>query len=252
MAIVWAVRRYRAYLEDKEFTLRTDNKALLWLNTAKSSNAKLTRWALLLQEFKFKVEHCPGKLNQLPDLLSRDPEDKVLSECDESVERMLYPVACPAEDSTTETTAPTTLAAIEVITLADEVKAAQQADPEFPEMVQRLQTIAEEGPQATGDIAFSRHYQLRDGFVWRRSNPPRLWVPAAARPRVLHEFHDAPEAGHPGQEETVRAISNHYAWPTLIADVRKHVQDCLICATTKRGGARQRRAPLRAYISKRP
>ena len=102
LAIVWAVRRYRAYLEDKEFTLRTDNKALLWVNTAKSSNPKLTRWALLLQEFKFKVEHCPGKLNQLPDLLSRDPEDKVLSECDESVERMLYPVACPAEDSTTE------------------------------------------------------------------------------------------------------------------------------------------------------
>ncbi|KAH0812109.1 hypothetical protein GEV33_010682 [Tenebrio molitor] len=42
LAIVWAVRRYRAYLEDQEFTLRTDNKALLWLNTAKNSNAKLT------------------------------------------------------------------------------------------------------------------------------------------------------------------------------------------------------------------
>ncbi len=67
LAIQWALKRYRSYLEDEEFTLRTDNKALLWLNTAKNSNAKLTRWALLLQEFKFKVEHCPGKLNQLPD-----------------------------------------------------------------------------------------------------------------------------------------------------------------------------------------
>ena len=43
LAIVWAIQRFRAYLEDNEFILRTDNKALLWLNTAKNSNAKLTR-----------------------------------------------------------------------------------------------------------------------------------------------------------------------------------------------------------------
>jgi hypothetical protein len=80
LAIVWAVRRYRAYLEDQQFTLRIDNKALLWLNTAKNSNANLTRCALLLQEFKFQVEHCPGKSNQLPDLLSCDPTGTELTE----------------------------------------------------------------------------------------------------------------------------------------------------------------------------
>ncbi|RZC41271.1 RNase H domain containing protein, partial [Asbolus verrucosus] len=70
---MWTIKHYRLYLEEKPFTLRTDNK-FLWLNTAKNSNAKLTRWALLPQEFSFRVEHCPGKHNELPDLLSRQPE----------------------------------------------------------------------------------------------------------------------------------------------------------------------------------
>lgn len=43
LAIVWAIQRFRAYSEDSEFTLRTDNKALLLLNTAKNSNDTLTR-----------------------------------------------------------------------------------------------------------------------------------------------------------------------------------------------------------------
>lgn len=32
------------------------------------------RWSLLLQEFTFDIEHCPGRLNELPDLLSRNPK----------------------------------------------------------------------------------------------------------------------------------------------------------------------------------
>ncbi|KAJ3656460.1 hypothetical protein Zmor_015536 [Zophobas morio] len=254
LAIVWAVRKYRAYLEDREFTLRTDNKALLWLNSAKDINAKLTRWALLLQEFKFRVEHCPGKDNQLPDLLSRDPAGDELTDEVESIERMLLPSLGAAEDRHDDQASATitTLAAIEVVTFADEIRAAQLADPEFPGMIRRLEAIAEEGPQAPGDAAFARNYYTEDGFLWRRGDPRRLWVPTAARPRVLHEFHESPEAGHPGRDETIRAVERHYTWSSLSADVQKYVRGCLVCATTKRGGARQPRAPLRAYIPKKP
>jgi hypothetical protein len=43
---------------------------------------------------------------------------------------------------------------------------------------------------------------LKSGY-WQKI---LLWVPEAARKRVLHEFHDVPEAGHPGYEETLRSI----------------------------------------------
>jgi hypothetical protein len=75
LSIVCVVKKYRPYLEERPFVLRSDNKRLLWLNTTKESNAKLTRCALLLQEFNLRVEHVPGKENELPDLLSRQPSD---------------------------------------------------------------------------------------------------------------------------------------------------------------------------------
>jgi hypothetical protein len=55
----------------------------------------------------------------------------------------------------------------------------------------------------------------RRRHLWLRAEPPLLWVPPAARARVLHEFHDSPVAGHPGREETIRAIRAQYTWPAL-------------------------------------
>lgn len=51
LVVVWAIKKYRPYLEDRPFKLRTDNKRLTWLKTAKENRDKLQRWVLLLQEF---------------------------------------------------------------------------------------------------------------------------------------------------------------------------------------------------------
>jgi hypothetical protein len=40
LAVVWAIRRYRPYIEDKPFLLRADNKALTWLQTTKNGKRK--------------------------------------------------------------------------------------------------------------------------------------------------------------------------------------------------------------------
>jgi hypothetical protein len=132
LAAVFAIKHYRPYLEDKPFLLRTDNKCLLWLNGAKDSNAKLTGWSLLLQEFNFRVEHCPGKNNELPDVLSRQPEDVEVPDDTEDVDRMLVP---KREDEGTAATE--RVCAIDVPTLMDEVKGIKLADPEFPKVLER-------------------------------------------------------------------------------------------------------------------
>jgi hypothetical protein len=81
---------------EQDPTSRTDNKALTWLQTTKNERAKLLRWALELQSYLSTIEHCPGKENQLPDMLSRDPNARESHEEDvEDVERLL-PRACPA------------------------------------------------------------------------------------------------------------------------------------------------------------
>ena len=49
----------------------TDHYALKWLLTLKSPNARLTRWAILLQTCKFDIVHRKGKIRPNVDALSR-------------------------------------------------------------------------------------------------------------------------------------------------------------------------------------
>ena len=70
-AIVWAVKKFMNYLYGKEFVLETDHRPLTYLNTAKVANARLMRWALALQPFKFRVENIKGVENVGADFLSR-------------------------------------------------------------------------------------------------------------------------------------------------------------------------------------
>ncbi|KYO48307.1 transmembrane protein 64 isoform B [Alligator mississippiensis] len=42
-----------------------------WLSTARTDNARITRWALALQPYKFQIVFRPGKSNTVADFLSR-------------------------------------------------------------------------------------------------------------------------------------------------------------------------------------
>ena len=68
LAIKLATRAFRAYLLGKPFIVQTDHLALEWLDRLKENNAKLSRWSIALQPFKFQVRHRPGKekTNGLP------------------------------------------------------------------------------------------------------------------------------------------------------------------------------------------
>ena len=70
-AVVWAVTSLRVYLEGRRFVVETDHAPLQWLNRMKTTNQRLLKWSLKLQEFKYDVIHVPGKQNIVPDFLSR-------------------------------------------------------------------------------------------------------------------------------------------------------------------------------------
>lgn len=72
LAIRWAVLTLRFYLLGQEFTLCSDNAPLQWLHHMKDTNARITRWYLALQPFKFKVVHRPGAQMPVADFLSRN------------------------------------------------------------------------------------------------------------------------------------------------------------------------------------
>ena len=70
MAVLKGVEHYKYYLIGKEFLLRTDHRSIEYLWSTQNTNSRLLRWALKLQEYKFKPEYIKGESN-IADGLSR-------------------------------------------------------------------------------------------------------------------------------------------------------------------------------------
>ena len=71
---MWALERWRVYLEGKRCKVVTDHQALCWLFNKAKLTGKLARWVLRLQDFSFDVEYRPGITHCVPDALSRIEE----------------------------------------------------------------------------------------------------------------------------------------------------------------------------------
>ena len=76
LAVVTAVTHFDAYLLTHPFTLETDHRALLSLNSTYQQNGRLARWALKLQPFTFSIRFKPGSQHVNADSLSRLLEEE--------------------------------------------------------------------------------------------------------------------------------------------------------------------------------
>lgn len=70
-AIVYGIKKLHYYLDGREFTVESDHNPLCFLKSMMGTNARLTRWALYLQQYCFEVKHRPGKKHGNADALSR-------------------------------------------------------------------------------------------------------------------------------------------------------------------------------------
>lgn len=70
LAVVKGIEYFRHYFLGREFVLRTDHKALTFLNTCKNPSGRMLRWAMKLQEYSFTIECVQGESN-IADGLSR-------------------------------------------------------------------------------------------------------------------------------------------------------------------------------------
>ena len=68
-AIVYAFHKFYYVIRDRKFTLQTDHKNLIYMDT--EPNPKVVRWKMTIQEFDCDIEHIPGKQNIVADGFSR-------------------------------------------------------------------------------------------------------------------------------------------------------------------------------------
>ena len=73
LALVMALHHFDIYLNTTKYPVLvfTDHNPLVFLTRMRNKNGRLTRWALVLQEYDLEIKHIRGKDNVVADALSR-------------------------------------------------------------------------------------------------------------------------------------------------------------------------------------
>ncbi|XP_077053567.1 uncharacterized protein LOC143704722 [Siphateles boraxobius] len=170
LGVVWAVEKWRHYLEGEVFDVYTDHSALAWAFNCPKASSWLTRWTLRLQAFTFRVHYKKGCCNVVPDALSRAhfPQDGRV---------------CVAVAKSYWSDLPKSL---------QDIEKAQQTDILCQELGH---TTCQHSP---GRL----HYQQQQGVLYRGVPSKyggfnyQLVVHARLIPEFLTYFHDSPFGGH--------------------------------------------------------
>lgn len=72
IAIIYALERFRVYLQGIYFTIVTDCNAIKLAINKKDINPRISRWCLILENYNYKIEHRPADRMRHVDALSRN------------------------------------------------------------------------------------------------------------------------------------------------------------------------------------
>ncbi|XP_021377858.1 tripartite motif-containing protein 2-like [Mizuhopecten yessoensis] len=73
LAVVWGIFEFESYLYGRKFIIETDHQPLVYLNKLKGTNARLMRWALLMQPNRVQIRAIRGKDNFIIRILIYPP-----------------------------------------------------------------------------------------------------------------------------------------------------------------------------------
>lgn len=195
LAVLWAIEKFRPYLEGMKFCVVTDHMALKWLNNLKDPQGRLARWAVKLQQYDFTIHHRAGKLHQAADALSRLEEDQ------EDISAVEY----------TE----------------------EQLDNWYRDLCAKVHRQPEAYPvwKVKGRTLYKRIVDSKK--ILGEDRPWKAVVPKSERKNLLFEYHDRPTSGHLGSFKTLQRLKEKYYWPGMAADVARYVARCPTCLSLK-------------------
>ncbi|GBM26817.1 Transposon Ty3-I Gag-Pol polyprotein [Araneus ventricosus] len=212
LAVVWALNKFRGYIEGSKITVASDHQPLNWIMKLKSPSGRLARWALQLQSFDLNLEYIPGKSNVVADMLSRLDYDQKIPSCEENTVSIDFPARSPME-----------------------IREEQLKDEDLRKIIRCFENDDKNVNHANW---LERGYLMNQGVLYRfshdsESEEAQLVVPTHERDKILKEHHDSPNAAHYGSDGIYQRIAKHYFWIGMRKFITNYVKNCLDCARLK-------------------
>lgn len=216
LAVVWALEKFRGYVEGARVHVATDHQPLKWLLSLKTPSGRLARWAMKIQGYDLDIGYTPGRVNVIADTLSRPVVDKEIEPSTESCNICPVVVDLPRRGP-------------------EEMREAQMEDPEVWKIIKDFEDPC--NPDAAIQWT-ERGYYLSQGVLYRcdpdgESEEPQLVVPESLRSEIMKELHDAPTAGHLGVERTLKRIKERFYFKGMRTFVTRYLKSCDDCQKYK-------------------
>lgn len=211
-ALAYACCKWREYLIGRKVICYTDHQSLTFLKSFKGHSSRLSRLAMTLSDFDLDVRYKPGKLMDLPDLLSRHPEDKYIEE----------DVLAAIQD----------VNSLVQIDLSNE----QKSDPELKLIID---VLSQPDPKSKDYLKHSMSYMLRDNILYKKIFIGEMYkyvivVPKSLQQELLKEFHDSPiSGGHLNAVKVLNNLKTRYFWKDMPTQTFNYVRSCLSCQRRK-------------------
>lgn len=206
LALVWAIEHFNIFLFGKEFELITDHKPLEFLFSPKSKPcARVERWVLRLQAYRYIVKYKPGKTN-IADPLSRlcvYPDRSINSSSEEIYVHQIVELARPC-----------------AISMQQIIKESE-SDREISNVKKGIYSQQWDESVKTYKI-FSDELCFYENILLRGN---RIVIPQSLRKQVLMAAHE----GHPGIVAMKGRLRTKVWWPKIDKDVEVMVKGCKGC-----------------------
>ena len=204
LGVLKALKCFRPHVTATEIpvTILTDHANLTHWKATRKVNKQVARWFAEIQDYNLIIKHVPGKIHTAPDMLSRLPR-----------------VDQGKQDNTDIVLLPPSMF----------VMMANAQDDMLKEKVIEMQQKHRAEMELWCDTQGFR--KLPEGYA----KEGRLAVPLGLvlRQELMAQFHNTPTTGHPGRDNTLTLVSQHYWWPGMNTWVVNYVARCAHCQQNK-------------------
>ena len=215
LAVVKSCRFFHHYLWGKRFKILTDHQPLTSVFKKRTHSPRMSRYMLEMREYNFDILYRKGKINTVPDALSRPSKPvakvKLVISNDEALR---FPGLTP-----------------------EIIKKEQRKDSRWTKIINYI-----EGGSVPKRVPGNRTldcFELREGILYlKREEFKRLTyclvIPDSLRAVACNIAHNDT---HLGQHKSVRRAQQYFYWPRLWQDIVDFVKSCKTCQQFKREGS---------------